>query len=148
MQMQPILGFAGKAAVCAVSASLLLSGCSDDSKKDAAAKQAAAAPILEQAPLPDKVANEPTVRKNIVQTKCAAVPGGWGAAGTAANPGTAPVTYAIVVYFTTTSATTLNYAETKVTVEPGKTAEWKAEKQFHAQDKMLCPMPGISVVTS
>jgi hypothetical protein len=30
--------------------------------------------------------NEPKVRANVVQTRCAAVDGGWGAAGTVRNP--------------------------------------------------------------
>jgi hypothetical protein len=62
-------------------------------------------------PVLTKIANQPGARKNDVQTKCAAVPGGWGAEGTATNPGKKEVT-----------------------------------EQFQAQKKMLCPMPGISVV--
>lgn len=98
-------------------------------------------------PIPTKIANQPKARKNVVQTKCAAIPGGWGAQGTATNPGKIPVTYKIVVHFTTTRATTLAYAETLVPVEPGKTVTWKADKRFQAQKKMLCPMPGISTTS-
>ncbi len=105
------------------------------------------APNTKANPLPSKIANQPGVRKNVVQTTCAAVPGGWGAAGTATNPGTKPVTYKIVVYFTTTKATTLDYAQTLVPVKPGKTVPWKATKQFQAQKKMLCPMPGVSIAS-
>jgi hypothetical protein len=50
------------------------------------------------------------------------------------------------VHFTTTKATTLDYAQVLVPVAPGKTVPWAAKKQFQAQKKMLCPMPGISVV--
>ncbi|MFF0309090.1 hypothetical protein ACFYSC_16810 [Streptosporangium sp. NPDC004379] len=118
--------------------------------KKAPAAAPAATPVagpVEANPLPKKIHNDPNVRSNIVQTKCAAVPGGWGAAGTAANPGKKPVTYRIVVYFTTTKATTLDYARTQVKVPAGKTVPWSAKKKFDAEDKMLCPMPGISLVT-
>lgn len=97
-------------------------------------------------PVPTKIANQPSVRKNVVQNKCAAIPGGWSAEGTATNPGKKPVTYKILVHFTTTKATTLGYAQVLVPVRPGKTVPWTAKKEFHADKKMLCPMPGISVV--
>jgi uncharacterized cupredoxin-like copper-binding protein len=113
----------------------------------AAVTDAPSAGTVHQAPIPTKIANQPSVRKNIVQTKCAAVPGGWGAEGTAINPGKKPVTYKIVIHFTTTKATVLDYAETAVPVDPGKTVKWQAKKQFKADTKMLCPMPGISVTS-
>jgi hypothetical protein len=81
-----------------------------------------------------------------VQNKCAAILGGWSAEGTATNPGKKPVTYKILVHFTTTKATTLDYAQVPVPVQPSKTVPWTAKKKFHADKKMLCPMPGISVV--
>ncbi|MGJ6967616.1 hypothetical protein ACSDR0_37420 [Streptosporangium sp. G11] len=97
--------------------------------------------------LPAKLANDPGIRKNIVQTGCASVPGGWGARGTAKNPEDKAVTYKIVVYFTTTRATTLDYAQALVKVPPGKTVGWSATKHFDAERQMLCPMPGISIVS-
>jgi hypothetical protein len=51
------------------------------------------------------------------------------------------------VHFTTSKATALDYAQVLVPVQPGKTVPWEAKKQFHADGKMLCPMPGISVVS-
>ncbi|MGH3381795.1 MAG: hypothetical protein ACRDP6_44420 [Actinoallomurus sp.] len=110
------------------------------------AQEPSSAPAPAVNPLPTRIANQPDVRKNVVQTKCAAVPGGWSASGTATNPGKKDVTYKIVVHFTTTKATTLDYAQVLVPVKPGKTVPWTAKKQFHAQKKMLCPMPGISTV--
>lgn len=102
--------------------------------------------ILKSAPLPKKVANQPAVRKNVVQTSCSAVAGGWSAAGTASNPGYQRATYAITVYFTTTHATTLDFGRTTVTVAPGHTRHWTVTKKFAAQAHMLCPMPGIAKV--
>ncbi|GGK67250.1 hypothetical protein Sme01_09750 [Sphaerisporangium melleum] len=98
-------------------------------------------------PLPKKIANDPEVRRNVALTKCAAMPGGWEARGTARNPGGKPVTYKIVVFFTTTQATTLDYAQALVKVPPGETVDWHASKKFRAEQEMLCPVPGISTVT-
>ncbi len=103
-----------------------------------------AAPTFSAAPLPKKLTNQPSVRKYVTQTKCAAVAGGWGAAGTARNPARTARTYHITVYFTTTKATTLNYAVTAVKVAPGKTSPWRASKKFKAPSQMLCPMVAIS----
>lgn len=56
------------------------------------------------------------------------------------------ITYRIVVHFTAKAAT-LDHAQVLVPVKPGKTVPWVAKKQFQAQNHMLCPMPGISVVS-
>jgi hypothetical protein len=125
----------------------LAAGCNSGDKHaihNAAAVSGAPTPGAN--PVPTKIANQPGARKNVVQTKCAAIPGGWGAEGTATNPGKKEVTYKVVVHFTTTKATTLDYAQVLVPVQPGKTVPWAAKKQFQAQKEMLCPMPGISVV--
>jgi hypothetical protein len=135
-----------KLAALGVLASALAAGCHSDGKPihNAAAVSQQPAP---QEPLPTKIANKPSVRKNVVQTKCAPIPGGWSAEGTATNPGKKEVTYKIMVHFTTTKATTLGYAQVLVPVKPGKTVPWTAKKEFPAQKKMLCPMPGISTVS-
>jgi hypothetical protein len=135
-----------RVAALGVLAAALAGGCSSGGHAihNAAAVSTAPNPVN---PVPTRIANEPKVRKNVVQTKCAAIPGGWGAAGTATNPGKKEVTYKIVVHFTTTKATTLDYAQVLVPVQPGKTVPWTAKKEFQAEKKMLCPMPGISVVS-
>jgi hypothetical protein len=135
-----------KLAALGVLASALAAGCHSDGKPIHNAAAVSQEPAAAD-PLPTKIANQPSVRKNVVQTKCAAIPGGWSAEGTATNPGKKPVTYKILVHFTTTKATTLDYAQVLVPVKPGKTEPWVAKKQFHAAKKMLCPMPGISVVS-
>ncbi|MEW9532387.1 hypothetical protein [Microbispora sp. NPDC049125] len=143
-----------KASVLLMLASTLAAGCSSG---EHAVRETPAGPVKSAAAMPDaakvvanslpkKIANEPGVRRNVIQTACAAVPGGWGAEGTARNPGEKPVTYKIVVFFTTTKATTLDYAQTLAKVPPGKTVNWSVKKEFKAERKMLCPMPGISVV--
>ncbi|GII59517.1 hypothetical protein Pth03_79060 [Planotetraspora thailandica] len=140
-----------KASVLVILASALAAGCSSggDATGNTPEKSPTSAPAAENIAakaLPKKITNDPDIRGNIVQTACAAVPGGWGAKGTATNPGAKPITYKIVVYFTTTKATTLDYAQTLVKVPAGKTVDWSATKHFEAKQQLLCPMPGISVV--
>jgi hypothetical protein len=113
----------------------------------AARTTAAPATSLKPAILPSKIENQPTARKSVVQTSCAAIPGGWSAKGTATNGGKKAVTYKITVYFTTTHATTLNFATTSVRVPAGKTVKWAADKRFKAERQMLCPMPGVARVS-
>ena len=96
------------------------------------------------APIPSSVANDPKVRKAVSLSECAPVAGGWRAAGQATNPGTAPVSYAITVFFTTESATTLNYAETTVKVSPGEKAAWSVSKNFAGPKSMRCVLRGVS----
>jgi hypothetical protein len=72
------------------------------------------------------------------------VAGGWRAAGHATNPGTTSLDYAVTVFFTTESATTLNYAETTVTVAPGKTVSWSVNKQFTGPKSMRCVLRGVA----
>ncbi|MDH2430447.1 hypothetical protein [Sphaerisporangium sp. TRM90804] len=145
---------AARIAVLAAATSMLAAGClwDDDTPRTAAgapkSPSASSAPQDAGAnPLPTKIPNDPDVRANVVRTECEAIPGGWGAKGTAKNPGENPVTYKIIVHFTTTKATTLDYAQTRVTVPPGKTVRWSAEKHFAAKRQMLCPIPGISIVS-
>jgi hypothetical protein len=114
------------------------------SARDSAGSASAAGPVLGTS-LP-KTANQTAVRKDVLQTSCSAIPGGWRAAGTASNPTKSEVRYKITVFFTTTHATVLSYTSTKVTVQPGATAKWAASSKFPAQKEMLCPMPGIAVV--
>ena len=123
-----------------------LAGCSSGHGAAAGSGAPTTAPavILKAAALPHKVANEPSLRKNVTQTSCAAIPGGWSAGGTAQNPGPHAVTYKITVYFTTEHATTLNFAVATVHVPAGQSSAWVAQKKFKAQPQMLCPMPGIA----
>ncbi|SDP07637.1 glucoamylase [Nakamurella panacisegetis] len=93
--------------------------------------------------LPTSVANVVDKRKNVAITSCAAVSGGWGAKGTAVNRSPKPVTYTITIFFTTTQATTLASAATKVTVKSGQTAKWSASAKLKAPRTMLCVLRGV-----
>jgi hypothetical protein len=97
------------------------------------------------ASIPSSIANDPKVRKSVILSECAPVAGGWHAAGHATNPGTTPIAYAVTVFFTTESATTLNYAETTVKVAPGQRAAWSVNKSFAGPKSMRCVLRGVSV---
>ncbi|MBN9621124.1 MAG: hypothetical protein J0H43_15580, partial [Actinobacteria bacterium] len=86
-----------------------------------ASTPASATPTLTQHPLPpaQSIGNDVQLRKHVTLTGCAARSGGWGAAGTAINPTAKSVRYTITVFFTTTSATVLDYATSTVTVPAG-----------------------------
>ena len=75
---------------------------------------------------------------------CAATGDGWGATGTATNPGKDDVTYTVTVFFTTTSATTIDSASTDVDVKAGGTVTWKAAKKFTHPADMLCVLRGVA----
>lgn len=146
--MPKMLRFAA-AGVAAVTAATLCgctssSGHSTPASATAAAKASSSGPTLVQNPVPTKLANQPAVRKDVVQTSCTAVPGGWGVAGTVKNSAAKPRTYKIVAFFTTVQATTLDFAQASVKVAPGQTAKWTASKKFAAQKQMRCVLAGIS----
>ena len=90
------------------------------------------------------MANVVDKRKSVTVTSCAAITGGWGANGTAANKSTKPVTYTITIFFTTDQATTIASATTKTTVKAGGTAKWAATAKFKAAGTMLCVLRGVA----
>ena len=76
-------------------------------------------------------------------TSCTSKPGGWQASGKSVNPGKNDVHLTITVFFTTTAATVLDYATTKVKVPAGGSAKWTASAKFHAEPNMLCVLRGV-----
>lgn len=142
----------------ALALTLAVAGCTSDATKAKASSSSsakAAATSTSQgaglpsgvspADIPTEVPNDPDQRKNVTLSGCAAVGGGWGASGEATNPGDAEVTYQIQIFFTTAAATTVDSAATEVTVAPGGTEKWTAEKQFGTADKMLCVLRGVAL---
>jgi hypothetical protein len=93
--------------------------------------------------VPTKVANDVKSRKNVQLSSCTKAAGGWGAGGTAANPGTKAAAYTITVFFTTTSATVVGIGKTQVRVAPGGTQDWTVTGKFKAPAKMLCVLRGV-----
>lgn len=110
------------------------------SGRTAAVTSNAPAPLV----LPTHIPNNAALRKNVRITSCRAGDGGWTVKGTAENPGSKPVTYHLMVFFSTTSATTLAVAQTEVTVSAGKTANWSMSKQFTGDKKMNCTLVGVA----
>jgi hypothetical protein len=152
--MRPIsLSAVAVPAVVAVvgSLALALTGCTPASAPVPSASRSASATTAPGLPagvsqatdVPTKVPNDPSARSAVSTTECAAVDGGWRAAGSAKNPGDAARTYEITVFFTTSTATVLATGTTSVEVEPGATAEWSIAKDFTAPSGTLCVLAGV-----
>ena len=94
--------------------------------------------------VPLRVPNEAAARKNVQLINCNAVKGGWTAGGTVHNPTDQPATYLITVYFTSSQATDLAYAQTSVALDPGQTRLWSAKASFDAPSVVLCVLRGVA----
>lgn len=113
------------------------------SPSSSAAAPAASQPP-KQYPLPtEKVANVVDKRKAVDVSNCKATPGGWGASGTVRNEDANPETYAITVYFTTTHATYIDYAQTNVIVPAHGSRPWAVAKNFTRSGTLLCVLTGV-----
>lgn len=93
--------------------------------------------------VPTKVANDIELRKNVQLSSCKRIAGGWGASGTATNPGTKPVDYTITIFFTTAKATVVSTGATHITVNPGDKQNWTVHRKFAAHPKTLCVLRGV-----
>lgn len=135
--------------IVAVGAVLLLAGCVSTPKAAPTASPSSSVAIpglpagVAPAPIPTDVPNAVEARSNVVMTSCKAAPGGWQASGTVSNPGKTTVDYTITVFFTTTKATVIDSAQTKVSVDPGAKKSWSAIKKFGAASQMLCVLRGV-----
>jgi hypothetical protein len=141
-------------ALTACLATLCVAGCSS-SHKDAttssttsganSSDSASSAPLAQNSlPPASSIVNNIDKRKAIVVSKCSAADGGWQAAGTANNTGTAAETFAITIFFTNSHATVEDYATTNVTVKAGQTANWTATKKFTATAPTNCVLRGVA----
>jgi hypothetical protein len=93
--------------------------------------------------LPTSPPNRPTLRRNVSMSTCKATKGGWTAGGSVTNPRSEPAEYTITVFFTTTAATVVGSAQTRLVVEPGAEETWTAGKKFTAPRKTLCVLRGV-----
>jgi hypothetical protein len=93
--------------------------------------------------VPTEVPNDTALRKNVQLSSCKRITGGWGASGTATNPGTTSVDYTITIFFTTSKATVVSTGATHITVDPGDTQTWTVQRKFIAQPKTLCVLRGV-----
>jgi hypothetical protein len=139
------------AGLTAIAMAVVVAGCTSSSPKPAptgasASSSATAAtrpPTQNQLPSPSAIRNDVKLHRQTAITSCTSKPGGWQASGKSVNPGKNDVHLTITVFFTTTTATVLDYATTKVTVPAGGTAKWTAAATFPAQPTMLCVLRGV-----
>ncbi len=145
------------ALACAVAGSLVLSGCTSSkaptkpstSSSTVAAtgshsSTGSASPVYTPASsLPAISGNNVDKLHQVTRGTCGSVSGGWQLTGTIKNPSSDEVSYDILVYFTTTSATVINSAETVVKVKGGDTAPFTATKQFAGPPNMLCVIVSV-----
>ncbi|MDP9904635.1 hypothetical protein [Arthrobacter bambusae] len=131
-----------------VLAGCLLTGCGNAAPAPAPSAtetvNALPAGVTQPTAVPTDVPNDANVRQNVKITDCSSADGGWAAKGTANNPGNKAVDYTITVFFTTDQATVLHTAQTKVAVEPGKSADWNITEKFPTTPKTLCVLRGVS----
>ena len=139
----PALLAAGAIAACG------LGGCTSPSQDSSAPKPAPTSASSDTpsstgaTAVPTDVANDIDLRKNVRLSSCKRIADGWGASGTATNPGTKPVDYTITVFFTTAKATVLSTGETHVRVDPGDKESWNVNRKFATHSKTLCVLRGV-----
>ena len=100
-------------------------------------------PPQNELPSPSAIRNDVKLHRQTAITSCTSRPGGWQASGKSVNPGKDDVHLTITVFFTTTTATVLDYATAKVKVPAGGSAKWTAAATFHAEPNMLCVLRGV-----
>ncbi|WP_436697872.1 hypothetical protein [Nocardioides sp. BYT-33-1] len=88
--------------------------------------------------------NVPDLYELVAQTGCEATADGWRAEGTAANPGTAEQGFTVLVFFTDPQARIVDSASATVTVAPGETGTWTAERAFAAPAGTSCVVRAVN----
>jgi PBP1b-binding outer membrane lipoprotein LpoB len=101
-------------------------------------------PTYRQYPVPSTVRDDPTKRQQVHIDSCASTGSDATARGTIRNSGSKRVSYDITVFFTSNTATAVNYATTTVTVGAAAAASFTAERAFAAPVAMLCVLAGVS----
>ncbi|MCR1786055.1 hypothetical protein KVF89_26205 [Nocardioides carbamazepini] len=143
------------AAACAATAAVLtLSACSGGSTDAEADAEARATPAERPAPaftgvrheLPTGAAldNDPDLYEHVAQTGCEATADGWKAEGSAENTGTEARTFVVLVLFTDPQGRSVDSASASVTVGPGETGDWIAERDFDAPAGTLCVVRAVN----
>lgn len=100
----------------------------------------------EQGPVPDQadIADDPDLREIVLLTGCDAVDGGWGATGTAENPGASDVSYTVVVIFTDAQARNVTSSTVEIPVAAGETVDWEAVAEFDPPEGTQCVLAGVA----
>jgi hypothetical protein len=135
---------------------LAAAGCTGSSTSDPSPPARSGSPVTSAEPapglpsgvkgatsLPTSPPNRTALRRNVSMNTCQATKDGWTAGGRATNPGSKTADYTITVFFTTTAATVVGSAQTRVRVTPGAEESWTAGKKFTAPGKTLCVLRGV-----
>lgn len=101
-------------------------------------------PTYSQYPLPAKIADNAAKHNQVHVSGCASTGSAATATGTVHNPGSKSVRYDITVFFTSPSATAVNYATTSVTVAAGASGDFTAARDFAAPAQVLCVLAGVT----
>jgi hypothetical protein len=101
-------------------------------------------PTYSQYPLPDQVADNSAKHKQVQVSGCASTGSAATATGTVHNTGSKSARYDITVFFTSPSATAVNYATASVTVAAGASGEFTAARDFAAPAQVLCVLAGVA----
>lgn len=128
-----------------LAAGLCLAACSSSGNPSSstATTTTTTRPVATQTIVPGSVPNQPSVRKDVTMSNCAASPGGWSAGGTVRNTLDKTATYTITVFFTNTGYTDLAYGVTKVPLDAGKSTIWSVKATFAAPRSVLCVLRGV-----
>jgi hypothetical protein len=101
-------------------------------------------PTYVQYPVPATVRDDPSKRQQVHIDSCASTGSGASATGTIHNSGSKSASYDITVFFTSNTATAVNYATATVTVGAAAAASFTAERAFAAPVALLCVLAGVS----
>jgi hypothetical protein len=101
-------------------------------------------PIYSQYPLPSRVADNQAKHKQVHVSGCASTGSAATATGTVHNTGGKSARYDITVFFTSPSATAVNYATASVTVAAGASSNFTAARDFAAPTQVLCVLAGVA----
>ncbi len=96
--------------------------------------------------VPANVPNSVAARRNATLASCRSAAGGWQAGGTVTYAGGSAAAYKITVFFTTSNATVIGYADTVVQVAAGQTKPWTVRATFDAPKGTLCVLRGVALM--
>ncbi|GAA2073216.1 hypothetical protein GCM10009840_02880 [Pseudolysinimonas kribbensis] len=101
-------------------------------------------PTPTSAAVPSSIPNDPALRADVRMRSCAAVEGGWAAAGRIANTSGERHDYRITVLFTSKNATVIGVGATTVPVKAGAQRNWRIRSSFVAASPTLCVLSGVA----
>jgi hypothetical protein len=92
--------------------------------------------------LPEDIPDAPDIRASTHISSCTATDDGWEAEGTVRNPTDTNASYAVAVFFNTTTATVIGSGQATVDVPAGAERPWQVQAVFTAPEETLCALRG------